>query len=66
MNSASWQPLTPYAAETVAVLDIDANGLDEVLLDLGPSNGLWAFVNNYFWGLLHSVSPEDIVAARLH
>lgn len=41
--------------------DIDRS----VVVDFGPSLGIWAFQNNLNWARLHSISPEIIVIGDL-
>ena len=51
--------------EVIITGNMDGNGLDDVIVDLGKKYGLWIRMNNSSWVKLHSVSPEHITAADM-
>jgi membrane peptidoglycan carboxypeptidase len=48
----------------LATGELDGNGKDEVILDLGAS-GLWIRVNNASWTKLHAASPTHIAVGDI-
>jgi hypothetical protein len=49
----------------VAAVDIDNNGMDDVVIDFGPQYGIWVRMNNANWVLLHGSSAQHITGADL-
>ncbi len=38
----------------------DGNGLDDIIVDLGPVYGIWSRMNNSTWTQMHTLSPETM------
>ena len=51
------------SAEAIVVSDLDQASGDDLVVDFGPSHGLWVFMDDSFWRKLHNASPEDMVTA---
>ncbi len=51
---------------TITAGDLDGNGQDDVIIDYGPGNGIWIFMNNSTWKSLIDVSPGilEIITTR--
>lgn len=45
--------------------DLNGNGLDELIIDLGPQYGIWIYQDDGTWWQLHNVSPESMAAGEL-
>ena len=45
--------------------DLDGNCQGELVIDFGPSFGIWVWQNNTRWVQLHGLSPEDMVIGDL-
>ena len=45
--------------------DFDGNDVDDLLIDFGPSVGLWIWMNHSSWVHLHGLSPSQMVAGDL-
>jgi hypothetical protein len=70
-------PLGETASTRTDVEDLVTSGLDapfgialdlrvtDVVVDFGPSFGIWVWMNNSSWGKLHSLSPESMVTGDL-
>jgi hypothetical protein len=59
-------PLHSFTSQGLVLADMDGNGIDEVLIDFGAGVGLWAYVNDAVWALVHGLSPESMAVGRLH
>jgi hypothetical protein len=55
-----------FTSEGLLLADLDGNGTDDAVIDFGPGVGLWAHINRTTWSLVHSLSPEAMVAGRFH
>ena len=38
---------------------------DDLIVDFGPSFGLWVFLNNTTWTQLHPLSPEEMATGEI-
>jgi len=63
MNNSTWVQLHSQSAEQMITGDLDGNGQDEVIVDLGTA--IWVWMNNSNWVLLHSVSAKKMIAGDL-
>jgi probable HAF family extracellular repeat protein len=45
--------------------DLDANGIDDLVMDFGPDLGLWAWMNQSTWLFLHHLSPSRMIVGDL-
>jgi hypothetical protein len=57
-------PLHAASVEAIGTGDLDGNGKADVVVDFGSQYGLWAYMNNTTWQLLHSFSPEGFAFAK--
>lgn len=62
-NLGALTALHPFDAARLAVGDVTGEGRDELVVDFGPSYGLWIF--NSSWSLLHGLSSQDVVLGDL-
>ena len=44
---------------------LDGNGQDEVIIDFGPSLGIWVRRNDSSWFQLHTISAEAMVTGDM-
>ncbi len=49
----------------MAAGDLDGSGKDDAVIDLGPGNGTWKWMNDSAWVALHGLSPEVMVSGNL-
>ena len=45
----NWTQLHSVSPEEVVTGDLDGNGVDEIIIDFGPSYGVWVRMNNTSW-----------------
>lgn len=60
-----WRSLHPVVPEDVVVADVDANGIEDLVVDFGSAYGLWIFKNNATWALIHGASPTRLATGDL-
>jgi hypothetical protein len=49
----------------MVVGDIDCNGLDDLVVDFGPSDGIYVRYDDGTWVQLHGLSPEIMVVGDI-
>jgi hypothetical protein len=50
------------ATKTLSSGDLDGNGQDDVVVDFGAAKGLWAWMNDAAWLVLHATLSPDLIA----
>jgi len=58
--------LHPLTSRNVLIADLDGNGKDDVIVDFGPTFGLWLYANSSTWSQLHAISPAGLAAGRFY
>jgi hypothetical protein len=61
-NDSSWGKIHNASPEIIATgnIDGDAGGKDDVIIDFGPSAGVWVMYNDSSWSNISDLSPEGI------
>ena len=62
---AARRQLHPLSPEGMVTGDMDNNGQGDVIIDFGPSFGIYVRMNNAFWIQLHPLSPESMVIGEM-
>ena len=65
-NNATWSSLNGLPCENLLLADLDGTGKDEVIVDFGPTYGLWQYVNDSAWSQLNAISPAGLAAGRFY
>ncbi len=52
-------------ADKIITSDLDANGVNDLIVDFGPGRGLWVWANNSNWQQLHRYSTAKILTSDL-
>jgi hypothetical protein len=58
--------LNGVSAEAIVLADRDGTGQAEIVIDFGPTLGLWQYANDSTWSQLHRLSPQAMRAGAFH
>ena len=62
-NNATWTFLHPFTANVIAAGQLDAGTQADLVVDFGPSVGIWTYFNSAAWSPLHYLSSTALVVA---
>jgi hypothetical protein len=54
------------AAKAIMLADRGGNGKDEIIIDFGPTYGLWQHANDSVWSQIHALSPLSLAVGRFY
>lgn len=60
-----WVGLHNLNPLSLLTADVDANGIQDVVVSFGPPAGLWLWLNRSSWVPLHNLAPSRAVATNL-
>ena len=60
-----WSWAHPFKSTAVARADLDGNGIDDLVMDMGPGAGVGVWMNYSTWVQLHPFNASRIVAGDL-
>jgi hypothetical protein len=64
VDGSGWTSLHGLSPKSVATGDLDANGIDEIVIDFAAL-GIWVRLNNTSWMMLHAASANRMVTGDL-
>ncbi len=64
-HPTGWTSLHGAASAGILLVDRDANGKDEILINFGDS-GLWQYSDTGAWSIVHGARPVGMAAGVLH
>ena len=53
------------SAKSITTCDVDGDGRAEIVVDFGPTYGVWLRHYNGVWEQINPLSPEQIICAAL-